>query len=311
MRRVAVSLDVEALLCGSWSPVGRTWVGSISPHGRVTGLTEVDGGVRATVTDRAGSRTNVTVSVVGRTLVDDCDRDSGVGSQVVRARRRLVLAALDAGVTWTSSASRTAGEHDGLDEQERMIAQAAADLTRTELVRLVVAQAAADRLFAARVLERAGRLAPARPADLARARRVVKEAAEIPDGRRRWELHDLVDAGRAMVAELEVLAVGSPTAALVGVVEDSIGVWDRLAGYLREDWYTYETEPAEIGEALADVHQEMCARLRPDPVELGRRLAKLVRSADVESYLDVPDGYAEILGDNGMDAYLGASDASR
>ncbi|WP_157467144.1 hypothetical protein [Frankia sp. QA3] len=37
-----------------------------------------------------------------------------------------------------------------------------------------------------------------------------------------------------MLAELEILAVRPVTAELVGVVEDAVGVWDRLAWYLQD-----------------------------------------------------------------------------
>ncbi|WP_157467147.1 hypothetical protein [Frankia sp. QA3] len=47
----------------------------------------------------------------------------------------------------------------------------------------------------------------------------------------------------------------------------------------------------------------MCDELRPDPVELDRRLAGLVESTDLDSCRDAPDGYADLLGDEGLAAY--------
>ncbi len=36
------------------------------------------------------------------------------------------------------------------------------------------------------------------------------------------------------------------------------------------------------------------------PLELAARLAKLVGAADGETYLDVPEGYADVLGVEGL-----------
>lgn len=65
----------------------------------------------------------------------------------------------------------------------------------------------------------------------------------------------------------------------------------------------HETEPGEIGEALAAPHLRLCEELRPDPVDLGRRLADLASSAEVDSYLHALDEYAGVLGDDGLAAY--------
>ena|GEM_PF-6005731 len=67
---------------------------------------------------------------------------------------------------------------------------------------------------------------------------------------------------------------------------------------------TTETEPGEIGRLIAAQHLRVCEELRPDPVELGQRLADLVRSAEVDSFLDAPDGYADVLGADGIAAFV-------
>ncbi len=297
---MAVSVDVGALLEVAGPRVGAAGR-EHAAQGRVSGLTPVDGGVRATVAEPGGGRTQVSVTVVGRSLVVDCDRDNGVAGEPCEHAVAVVLAARDAGIAWTSMAVLPGA--DPAAEQERLVADAAASLTRAELVRLVMTQAAEDRLFAARVLRRAGKLEPASPAELVRVRRLIRDAGRIPADDDRWELHDLVEAGRGMLSELEILAVGPASAELLGVVEDAIGTWHTLAGYLQDAWEIYETEPGEIGEPLAALHLRLCDELRPDPVELGRRLAELVESADLGSCLDAPDGYADLLGDEGLIAY--------
>ncbi|WP_131786927.1 hypothetical protein [Protofrankia symbiont of Coriaria ruscifolia] len=303
---MAVTVDVNALLAEVGPEAARHGRESVA-DGRVSGLAAVNGGVRATVTDREGNRSNVSVVIVGRTLVGDCDRDNRPDGTLCEHAVAVVVAALDAGITWTVTAD-VAGAAVGLNKNERMVAEAAAALTRIELIGLVVEQASTDRLFAGKVLRRAGRLSPAGPAELDRARRLVRDAAAIPDSHRQWDFYDLVRAGVAMAEELELLAVRPPTAEVLALVEDAIGVWDGLSGYLYDAWETYETEPSEIGERLADVHLDLCEELRPDPVELGRRLAELVKAAEVESFLDAPEGYADILGEEGLDAYDAALD---
>ncbi|KQM02431.1 hypothetical protein FF86_106829, partial [Frankia sp. CpI1-P] len=139
-----------------------------------------------------------------------------------------------AGITWTSMALLRGAEPVG-QERGRLAAEAAASLTRTELVRLVVAQAAEDRLFVARVLRRAGKLDPPSPTELMRIRGLVRATGRIPVDDHRWQLHDLVEAGRGMLAELEILAVRPATAELLGVVEDAIEAWDGLAEHLQDE----------------------------------------------------------------------------
>ncbi len=301
---VAVSVDVEALLEAAGPRVGAAGREHVA-QGRVSGLTPVDGGVRATVAGREGGRTQVSVTVAGRALVVDCDRDSELAGDLCEHAVAVVLAARDTGMTWTSMALLRGAEPAG-QERGRLVAEAAASLTRAELARLVVAQAAEDRLFAAKVLRRAGKLEPPSPTELMRIRGLVRDVGRIPVDGDRWELHDLVEAGREMLADLEILAVGPVTVEFVDVVEDAIGVWDGLAGYLGGAWEVLDTEGGEIGESFAALHLRLCDELQPDPAELGRRLAELVEAAHSDSCLDAPDGYADLLGDEGLDAYESA-----
>jgi uncharacterized Zn finger protein len=306
---MAVILDVEALLAEAGSDAARLGREHVA-QGRVSGLTAVDGGARATVADADGGRSNVAVTIIGQTLVDDCDRDNTPGQGLCEHAVAVVMAATDAGITWAPADDGTDGP-SGPDEHERMLAEAAADLTRTELVKLVVAQANADRLFATKLLQRAGRLTEAGPAELDVARNLIEDMAAVPEDEE-WEIDDLIEAGEAVAAELELLALRPASAELLAVVEEAIMAWDSLAEHLVEDdwetdgWETDGTEPSEIGERLADIHLELCEELRPDPVPLARRLAELVDAAEVESCLDAPDAYADLLGDEGLDAYEAA-----
>jgi hypothetical protein len=178
------------------------------------------------------------------------------------------------------------------------------------LIGLVARRAVADQYFAALLLACAGRLSPPGPKEINAARRVIAPAADMPSRRRWWDLHDIVNAGRRMVTELRLLSVRPPTDELLAVVEEAITVWATLSGHLNDAWEIFETEPREVGSALAEVHLRLCQVHDPVPLELAARLAKLVGDVDGETYLDVPEGYADVLGVEGLaefEALLGGA----
>jgi hypothetical protein len=145
----------------------------------------------------------------------------------------------------------------------------------------------------------ADRLPSPGPAEIHAARQVVAAAADVPNGRR-WDLHDIVKAGTAMVAELQLLAVRPPTDESLAVVEEAIAVWATLASYLNDAWEIYETEPEEFGSVLAELHLRLCQLHRSDPRTLAARFATLVGKSEGDTFLDVPEGYAEVLGAQGV-----------
>jgi hypothetical protein len=292
---VAVRLDAEALLVSVGqvlSDLGQEYL----MNGQVHDLEAEGGGVGATVGDPDLGLMGVWVGVVDGGLAGECDCAAGVGGRLCGHAVAVALAALAEGFTFASVASLARG----VDPEERRFAEVAAGMSRRELVRLVARQAAVDRYFAALLLAAAGRLPPPGPAEIQAARRAVEAAAAVPNGRRRWDLHDVVKAGTAMVAGLELLAVRPPTAELLVVVEEAVAVWATLSGYLSDAWQTYETEPEEIGSALAELHHQLCQACRPDPLELAARLATLVGNADGDIFLDAPDRYGDVLGPEGV-----------
>jgi hypothetical protein len=86
----------------------------------------------------------------------------------------------------------------------------------------------------------------------------------------------------------------------LAVVEEAIAVWARVSGYLLDAWETYETEPVEVGSALVELHLRLCRALRPDPLALAARLAELAAEADTETFLNLPEKYADVLGAQGV-----------
>ena len=199
-----------------------------------------------------------------------------------------------------TSAGQALAESRDADPAEQRFAEIAQGLPSRKLIGLVARQAVADPYFAALLLASAGQLPPPGPAEIDAARRMVSAAAEVPNGRRRWDLQDIVKAGTAMVAELELLGVRPPTEELLDVVEEAIAVWAALSGYLYDAWETYETEPEEIGSALAELHLRLSKTCCPDPLALAARLAELVRNAEDDTFLDVPERYGDVLGAEGI-----------
>ncbi len=292
--RVAVRLDIEMLFASvgqGLSELGREYFA----RGQVRDLEGENGGASAVIADPDRGLLGVWVGVVDGVLTGECDCVDGVPGRLCGHAVAVALAALEEEFTFSSISSRV----QDVDPEEQRFAEMAAGLTPRALIGLVARQAVADQHFAASLLACAGQLPPPGPVEIGAVRQMIAAAADVPNGRR-WDLYDIVKAGRTMVTELELLAVRPPTDESLVVVEEAIGVWAELSGYLNEAWETYETEPGEVGSALAELHLRLCEEHDPEPLELAARLAKLVGNADMETFLDVPEGYADVLGPHGV-----------
>ena len=96
--------------------------------------------------------------------------------------------------------------------------------------------------------------------------------------------------GRRCGVRLDVrVAVGLDSETLLASVGQDVSESGREC-LVNDAWAIFETEPRELGSALADVHPRLCQVHDPVPLELAARLAKLVGDADGETYLDVPRG---------------------
>lgn len=62
---------------------------------------------------------------------------------------------------------------------------------------------------------------------------------------------------------------------------------------------------ATLGDRLRELHRAACLAARPDPLTLGRRLADwaLADSSDWSWFGDAPTRYADVLGEEGLDAF--------
>jgi hypothetical protein len=65
-----------------------------------------------------------------------------------------------------------------------------------------------------------------------------------------------------------------------------------------------ECELEYLIDAFRHLHLEACYKLKPDPCSLGVRLAELGKQTEWGFFDGPPDGYGEVLGQEGLSAYL-------
>jgi len=300
---VAVRLDAEMLLASvgpDLSELGRECLAL----GLIRDLKIEDGGASAVIAGPDCGSLGVWVGVVDGVLTGECDCVDNVSGSLCGHAVAIALKALEKGFAFSSISARARG----VDPEEQLFAEIATGLTPGVLIGLVVRQATSDRYFAALLLSRAGRLPPAGPAEIDAARRVIAEAANVPN-EPQWDPYDVVKASKAMVAELDLLGVRPPTDEQLVVTEEAMAAWIVLSDHLNDFWEIYETEQEEIGSALAELHLRLCQAHDPEPHELAKRLAKLVWNADGQTFLDIPERYANVLGAEGVAEFDSMYDA--
>jgi len=256
------------------------------------------GGLNADVTD-SDTTWQVWVGVNDLTLAGECDCDDAQSGSLCAHGVATALTAVDCGTSWPS-AHRPGPTETPLDPAELRFLALAETLDPARLAALVARQAARDRLAATDLEVATGRLGPPTAEELAPLRALADQAQAIPGGDDEYDLHDIVTAVRATLAELHAQALRPPTAELLDAVEYTVERWDRLAEVLGEDWRTYRREVEEISAELADVHLDLCEQLRPEPGVLAARLAAIARAG---SCLRPPAPYLSLLGPDGRAAY--------
>lgn len=65
-----------------------------------------------------------------------------------------------------------------------------------------------------------------------------------------------------------------------------------------------ECELEYLVDAFRHLHLEACCKLKPEPCSLGERLAELGKATEWGFFDGPPDGYGEVLGKDGLAAYL-------
>lgn len=177
--------------------------------------------------------------------------------------------------------------------EEPSLEEAALALPHVELVALLVDTAERNPALAAELLARAGMLPDPEAPALAVMR--ARVASVLPDEPlETWEAwYDI----EALVDELTDLVRSACSDEVVMLVEDALRRWETAVEMIE-----YEAPEADdLGDRLVRLHHEACRLARPDPAALAGRLLDL----HLDSYLvlDVPDGYADVLGAHGTAAF--------
>lgn len=113
--------------------------------------------------------------------------------------------------------------------------------------------------------------------------------------------------GRRRGVRLDVrVAVGLDSETLLASVGQDVSESGREC-LVNDAWEIFETEPRELGSALADVHLRLCQVHDPVPLELAARLAKLVGDADGEDLSGRAGGVCRRSGRGGTGRVRGAT----
>lgn len=286
---VAVRLD-EAMVAGCVQGEVLAEAQRLVRSGSVGQIREVGGGAKAIVRDAPGRTVQAWVGVVGGGLSAecDCDREPGTASDELCAHAVAVtLRALRGGFAWSSAAMAPSAV---IDPEVAGLVAVAEGLPHRRLALLLATYAATDRRLRTRLLRQAGQLGPVSEAEAAQLRRVMEATArEATTGR--WEMHDVVSAGEALIAEVEIVAERPASVTALLLVEHAAELWDGLAAHLFDDWEHYDGVPEEMGERVRRVHLQLCQQLQPDPDELTERLDRIISAAEATSCLDSPQDY--------------------
>ncbi|HEX3789327.1 MAG TPA: hypothetical protein VHW44_15795 [Pseudonocardiaceae bacterium] len=294
---MAVRIDADTLS----ALVGEELVALGREHldqGRVEGVRAEDGGATAVLVDPGQGRLEVWAGVLNGEFSAECDGVGEAEGELCGHAVAVALAGLRDGVAFSSVPTR----ERYVDQDVRDFATIARGLTRGKLIDLVSRRAADDRYLGALLRTAAGEQAEVGEEQIAAGRQLVADMIEMIDDGHSWDPRGLVKLGTNLLTELEVMAAHPVSEQLVVLIEDTIEEWARVPSYMA-DWENLDEDVEEIGNALADLHLRACAAADLDPLELAARLAELVADAESDTYLDAPDGYADILGPEGIAEY--------
>lgn len=250
---MAVRIDTEAFL-DSAPPASLEHGRKLLADDRVDRLEQVGGGVQAVVRD-GDHPFQPWVGIVDGAFTSECDCPDG-HDDLCRHAVAVALLAFDEKVRWPGSATPPSVARP----RDARFVEAARRLARRQLVTLVVEQAGKDRLFATTLLDRAGLLDSLDDATVTAFRAGVRQAMNVVNSDR-WELSDLADAGRQLVAEVEISA---PLAAA------HLRVCEQL-----------HLDPYEFAEHLADLVNQCEYETLPD---VPQAYAHLLGAAGVDTF---------------------------
>lgn len=128
-----------------------------------------------------------------------------------------------------------------------------------------------------------------------------------PRSVQRYHSRDYANALGDVIALLEELLAGGEATAVVSLAEHTIARLDRGMSHV-DDSRGFLIGPIE---ELKAIHHAACVAGRPDPLTLGKRLAKIALRSDWEWFLDAPSRYADVLGEAGLAALRAVIDRER
>jgi hypothetical protein len=298
---MAVRIDIDALLDSVDAETRDT---ALDLAESIRSLRPSSGGARAAVGTHPAKPVDCWIGIRAGILTADCECRRARADELCAHAVAVARAAVAEGYSWSVQAT---APHQQRPREHAEWFEVTQKLSHRELAEITAAYAADDRALANTVLAAAGLLGAPGADDIAAVRKTLDDALAIETGGWKWDLHDIATAGYRLAEELTLLAQRPGTAEALTVAQDAIEAWDgHLYAVLSQDDYFYQTEPSDIAALIAAAHLEISRTLRPDPVELGKTLARLEACAEIESSLDLPGDYEELLGVDGVDAYRNA-----
>jgi uncharacterized Zn finger protein len=91
-----------------------------------------------------------------------------------------------------------------------------------------------------------------------------------------------------------------------GLAAEVVGLAEHMVARLETAMRRIDDSGGHLGEVidcLADVHHDACVAAQPEPKRLAARLVDLTLKSDWEWFLDAPQRYADVLGEQGLAAY--------
>ncbi|MGH8935320.1 MAG: SWIM zinc finger family protein [Acidimicrobiia bacterium] len=172
------------------------------------------------------------------------------------------------------------------------------------LVELVLAQAQEDELLRGRLLLEATKTAGTQ-VDLDGYRQAIDRVIMVDDYVDYRSMYDYAQGVEEVVESLEELLASRHAAEVIALtehameaVEDALGRVDDSDGYL-----------GSICDRLVKLHHAACLEARPDTPALAERLFGWGLNSEWETFLTAGADYADVLGEEGLEAYRHTAEA--
>jgi uncharacterized Zn finger protein len=183
------------------------------------------------------------------------------------------------------------------DGQDADVLDFLGGLEHDELVRRLVALSARDEV--ALMALRAEAAAAAGRFDLAAFRKELTARLRISGFLDHRQAKAYAQRAEEILDVLESLLAGGRAADLIAAAEHVIARLDTALNRI-DDSSGYL---GSVTSRLQEIHHAACAAAKPDPRKLGVRLVEIELKTNWEWFLDAPERYADVLGDEGLAEY--------